>query len=163
MSISIEGLDKAAVLAALYNGSKVQGLGFLQANDDEMTVDEARDLLRNTTSFDYLHGRVMKINLSFDTDLDTSGYDRDNGAGAAEQIISVLRFTDNVNAEEIETAHLEGTHKAAIDVKENMKNPITYEDIDGVHVINLTLKLYADILKPIIDEIIGDESDNELS
>jgi hypothetical protein len=91
MTIDIRTLDKAAVLAALYNHSKVQGMGFLHAKPGPMTVDEARSLLANgRVSFDYLYGRVMKVDLSGDS-FDPRVYDRDNGAGAAERVLSVLR------------------------------------------------------------------------
>jgi hypothetical protein len=83
MSIKIEGLDKAAVLAALYNASRQQGMGFMHARGASgMTIEEARKELEGTTYFDYLHGRVMKIDLSGD-DMDEWLYDRDNGQGAA--------------------------------------------------------------------------------
>jgi hypothetical protein len=90
--IDIKGLDKAAVLAALYNNSRPVGLGLLHFNPKLMTVEEAREIMTNgsavdycklqKTSFDYLNGRVMKVNLSQDA-LDPWGYDRDNGEGAA--------------------------------------------------------------------------------
>ena len=81
--INIAGLDKAAVLAALYESARVQGMGVLQKRAGGMSLDEARDLLKQDTYFDYVHGRVMKIDLSGDT-LRTALYDRDNGHGAAE-------------------------------------------------------------------------------
>ena len=84
--IDLKGLDKAEVLAKLYNASKPQGLGFLHATPDDMSVDSARELLEEYTRFDYLHGRVMKINLSGD-ELDPRLYDRDNGEGAAARAI----------------------------------------------------------------------------
>lgn len=87
--INISGIDKAAILAALYNNSKAQGMGFLHFTPQDMSVDEAKQLLQQETCFDYLHGRVMKINLTGDT-LDPWGYDRDNGAGAAERAIAHL-------------------------------------------------------------------------
>lgn len=89
--MNISHLSKAKVLAALYNGSKHQGLGFLQAKPGEMTEEEAQALLDQNTYmyFDYLHGKVMKIDLSTD-ELNTRLYDRDNGEGAAERIISKL-------------------------------------------------------------------------
>ncbi|GAG30986.1 unnamed protein product, partial [marine sediment metagenome] len=40
------------------------------------------------TYFDYLKGRVMKINLSSD-ELRTALYDRDNGEGAAAQALDL--------------------------------------------------------------------------
>lgn len=36
--LNIKGLDKAEVLKALYNNSRVQGMGFLQAMAGEMTT-----------------------------------------------------------------------------------------------------------------------------
>jgi len=54
--IYINGLEKAAVLAALYNASKQQGMGFMDlmgAKPNIMTVEEAREelkgALRSTT------------------------------------------------------------------------------------------------------------------
>lgn len=92
--MNIAGLDKAAVLAALYNGSRQQGKGFLNgAGYLPMTVDQAReeiDARGKDLYFDYLHGRVMKINLSGD-EVDTALYNRDNGYMAAEKIIENLR------------------------------------------------------------------------
>ena len=91
--MNIEGLDKAEVLAALYNGTRQQGMGFMQERGAEgMSVEQARKELADNKRayFDYLHGRVMKIDLSSD-ELDTWLYNRDNGHGAAEAIIEVLR------------------------------------------------------------------------
>jgi len=87
--INIKDKSKAKVLAALYNGSKVQGMGMFQAKPGLMTESEAEKLLENDTYFDYLHGKVMKIDLSGD-ELETWLYDRDNGDGKAESIINAL-------------------------------------------------------------------------
>lgn len=95
-TISIEGLDKADVLAALYNGSRPQGIGFLQYEEKPMTRKEAEELLKGTDYFDYLKGRVMKVSLSSDTELNPWLYDRDNGPGAAERAISSLRVKSQV-------------------------------------------------------------------
>jgi len=62
--IDITGYDKAEVLAALYNASVPLGLGNLHFKNEIMTVEQARDLLKEQTYFDYLYGRVMKIDLS---------------------------------------------------------------------------------------------------
>jgi len=52
-----------------------------------MTLEQAQEILASGHMyFDYLRGRVMKIDLSKDY-LDTSSYDRDNGQGAAEYAI----------------------------------------------------------------------------
>lgn len=88
--MNIKGIDKAAVLAALYNASRQQGMGFMnQRGQQQMTIEDARKELERESYFDYLHGRVMKISLSGD-DLDTRLYDRDNGQGAGERAISHL-------------------------------------------------------------------------
>lgn len=88
-TIDISGLNKAEILAALYNSSKAQGLGVLRYTPEPMTTQEATELLEQTDYFDYLKGRVMKVGLASDA-LDTWGYDRDNGEGAAFQAISHL-------------------------------------------------------------------------
>jgi hypothetical protein len=89
--IDIRDLDKAAVLAALYNHARPQGLGNLHYLPGEMTIGEAQALLRGRSLyFDYVHGRVLKIDLSGPT-LDPGLYDRDNGPGAAAQTITRLR------------------------------------------------------------------------
>lgn len=88
--IDLSGLDKAEVLAALYNASFVQGLGFMNARSGEMTTEQARELLKDQTYFDYLYGKVMKVDLSGDM-LDVWGYDRDNGQGAAKRVVDSLR------------------------------------------------------------------------
>ena len=81
--IDLKGKNKAEVLAKLYNASRPQGLGFLQYYGKDMTTEEAQDLLDSgNTYFDYLKGRVMKVDLSRD-ELDPRLYDRDNGQGAA--------------------------------------------------------------------------------
>lgn len=99
-SISIKGLTKASVLAALYNRSVVQGMGALHAQSGVMTEQEAQKLLDNNASqyFDYLKGRVLKLDLSIDPEieeLDTWLYNRDNGVDAAERLIAKLRSESN--------------------------------------------------------------------
>ena len=93
--IDITGLDKAEVLLALYNHSKPLGLGWLQelGKTKEYTIDDARRDLEESSPdfyFDYLYGRVMKVDLSKDT-FDGWLYDRDNGEGKAQKVIDELR------------------------------------------------------------------------
>ena len=45
--VSIKNLDKAAVLAALYNASKPLGLGFLQFMAEPMDIEEAQPKRRS--------------------------------------------------------------------------------------------------------------------
>lgn len=91
-TISIAGLDKALVLAALYNNSKPLGMGYLHFTPQPMTKDEAEAILADSASkyFDYLKGRVMKIKLE-GVNLDPRLYDRDNGQGAAAAAIDSIR------------------------------------------------------------------------
>ncbi len=90
--INIKGLDKAEVLKALYDNSRLQGMGVLETvSDDVVTVEHCRELLQKETYFDYLYGRVMKVDLRSDDGFDEWLYDRDNGAGAAKKAIDSLR------------------------------------------------------------------------
>ena len=88
--IDIKGLNKAEVLKELYNNSKVQGLGILHATGRDMTTEEAEEELKQGTYFDYLHGKVMKVDLSKD-EFDERLYDRDNGQGKAQRVIDEIR------------------------------------------------------------------------
>ena len=88
--IDIKGLDKVEVLLGLYNGSHVQGLGFLQAVDNYTIKDAREDYEHSDGYFDYLHGRVLKVDLSGDS-FDGWLYDRDNGEGAAQKVIDEIK------------------------------------------------------------------------
>lgn len=88
--MNISGMNKAKVLAALYNNAKPQGMGHIHFDAAHMTEQEAQGFLDlGQTYFDYLQGRVMKIKLSGD-DLDTTLYNRDNGENAAEFALGTL-------------------------------------------------------------------------
>lgn len=89
--INITGLSKAAVLKALYDNAKPLGMGFLHYNPKPMELAEAEELLIHSHYFDYVHGRVMKVDLKYDT-FNPWLYDRDNGEGAAERVITLLRY-----------------------------------------------------------------------
>lgn len=80
--INIKGLDKAKILKALYDRAHPLGLGFLHFVPGDMEIKEAEELVKKYTYFDYLKGRVMKVDLSKD-ELRTDLFDRDNGNGAA--------------------------------------------------------------------------------
>ena len=89
--VDIKGLDKARVLKALYDHSHVQGSGFLQAvPDGVVTVEHCAELLAKHSYFDYLHGRVLKVDLSGD-EFDERLYDRDCGEGAAQRAVDSVR------------------------------------------------------------------------
>lgn len=93
MTVNITGLDRAAVLASLFNNSQQQGLGLLNPHGAQpMTREQAATILAATPHgyFDYLHGRVLKVDLSGD-DVDPWLYDRDNGRGALARAVDQVR------------------------------------------------------------------------
>jgi hypothetical protein len=90
--INIAGLDKAAVLCALFNACAPGGaLAFLAAvaAPQDMTMEEARELLAQSPRFDYVRGRPLKVSLDGDL-LDPRLYDRDQGQGAAARALAGL-------------------------------------------------------------------------
>lgn len=90
--VDISGLDKAEVLAALHSRSRAQGIGVLH-DRGPLSVDECRAVIDAWNGgklyFDYLRGRVMKVDISKD-EFDPRLYDRDNGSGAAQEAIDAL-------------------------------------------------------------------------
>ena len=95
--VDITGLDKAQVLAALFNASKQQGMGFCDPSGaTSISVEDARLIVESglrlglPLDFDYLRGRVMKVDISKDS-FNPSLYDRDVGQGAASRAIDALR------------------------------------------------------------------------
>lgn len=146
--ISLEGLNKADVLAALYNASKPQGMGMLHYNPAPMTREIAQGLLDQTTDFDYLKGRVMKINLG-SNELDPRLYDRDNGRGAAEAAINSLRSTSDSNNDDIRTTHQENTAESVKDVQGELD---TKSSMEG-NVFRLGIGDMKEHLEPALERV----------
>lgn len=106
--VNIAGIPKHELLAALYNNTFQQGMGFMHSRGAyDMTPDQAKDEIKAATRefrgkteiyFDYLHGRVMKVNIGED-EMTTWGYNRDVGYGAAEKVVAELRKTYPLNKE----------------------------------------------------------------
>lgn len=86
MNINLEGKNKAIVLAALYNNSKPLGMGILQFDPTPMSEEEAQEILKEQTHFDYLKGRVMKVDLG-GKEFNPRLYNRDNGENSAERAL----------------------------------------------------------------------------
>ena len=80
--INISKCSKVAVVKALYDNSHPQGLGAFHYRSEPLTLEQGEEFLKNGTYFDYLNGRVMKVDVGGDV-LDPTLYDRDNGTGAA--------------------------------------------------------------------------------
>ena len=94
-TIDISGLDKADVLVALFNNSRQQGLGLLDVSGAQpMTKEDAEKIIAKYEDtqlyFDYVHGRVLKVDLTKD-EFWPALYDRDNGQGAAAAAINAIR------------------------------------------------------------------------
>lgn len=108
--INIEGLDKADVLAVLYNTSRPKGMGFIQAGafgPFDMTREQAQHVLDAQSNipnyqspfyFDYLYGRPLKVDLTSDVELDERHFDDNNTEhGTAAEAIDHLRTTGNIH------------------------------------------------------------------
>lgn len=89
--VNIEGIDKAELLVELYNNAIKLGLGVLQP-DVKLTVEDARELLEKHPVFDYLNGKVLKVDLSSDKEFDETLYDHDNGLGTAQFVVDTIRI-----------------------------------------------------------------------
>lgn len=155
--MTIGDLDKAAVLAALYNRARAQGLGFLHYDPTPMTIERAREILASgQTNFDYLAGRVMKVNLA-GNEVDTWGYNRDNGDNAAEMAVAELRNSGEVNSKITQEAHRNRTLGAAGVMKANISERSSIKDINGVLVVHLGVDdEIAEHLKPALDRTVKD-------
>lgn len=87
--IDISGLDKTKLIFELWTHSHVQGLSVLSEREFDFREVEAR-IAGGNTYFDYLFGRVMKVDVSGDT-METYLYDRDCGHGKAAAVVAIMR------------------------------------------------------------------------
>lgn len=102
--VSIKGLDKAEVLAALFNAAYPQGFQVFDQSLGDMPEEAARYLLENPDLIDrlnngeapgrkyfsYIQERSLYVDLTGDY-LNPANYDRMYGKGAAERVIRELR------------------------------------------------------------------------
>lgn len=94
--IDITGLDEAEVIAALHNGTQPLGMGMLH-NIGRISVERVREEIKDAPringclSFDYYHGRPLKVRVGEGKLHNAWLYDRDAGEGAAADIIAELR------------------------------------------------------------------------
>lgn len=98
--IDISNKDKAEVLAGLYNNSHPQGLGVAMYDPTPMSVENARELLEQMQSFDYLKGRPLKIYLGANRVV-VAGYNHDNGRGLAQRVVSSCRNINEVGKDKL--------------------------------------------------------------
>jgi hypothetical protein len=93
--IDITGVERAELLATLYNGAQPFGFGKNQFDPRDMTVAEAQTLLDNgQTEFDYLKGRLMKVKFTGDALLDDWGYDKTYGIDVVQRVVDNLRASN---------------------------------------------------------------------
>ena len=94
--IDIKGKNKAKILAALYNNSKPQGMGFLQFKPGDMPIEQAEEIIASgQTYFDYVFGRIVKVEIKGDT-VRPGAYDRDLGLGACEKALASVPVDDKL-------------------------------------------------------------------
>lgn len=101
--LDIKGIDKGALIAALYNGTRSLGMGVLHDLRRDMTRDEGNELAgdRNAIGgrirFDYIYGRPIKVVIHVDADgswreLEREDlYDRDACQGACARAVERAR------------------------------------------------------------------------
>lgn len=95
--LTITELNAPSVVAALYNKSSRQGLGMFMPEGVAMSEEAAKEELRGHdfyinrgAYFDYLNGRVMKVEIVIGQALDFRLYDRDNGPGAGARAVKAI-------------------------------------------------------------------------
>lgn len=136
--VNIKGLDKARVLKALYEHSHVQGLGAFQAvHMGVPTLEYFAGLLEQGTYFDYLGGRVLKVELSGD-EFDERLYDRDCGEGAAQRAVDSVRAEQEGGEGAAENT---GSEKKELTMEEKAK--LTKETIGKV--MNILTEVPPDV------------------
>jgi hypothetical protein len=96
--IDITDLDKAALLAALYNNARLDDQDLAHAAGSmPLTAAQAAAYLASSATgrFDHLRGRVLKVDLPGSA-LDPTEYDLYNGEGKAARVIENLRQTGSI-------------------------------------------------------------------
>lgn len=89
--IDVSDIAPGVLLQTLYMGARVQGLGVLHSTSGPLETEEIEEYLKDMPQyFDYLKGRVMKVEINGKT-LRPRLYDRDNGVGAAQASVDEAR------------------------------------------------------------------------
>jgi hypothetical protein len=136
--VNIAGLNKAEVLAALYNRAQPQGMGFLSFDPRPWTKEDAEAYIAangGSLDFDYVKGRVVKCHLDED-ELYTRLFNRDNGSGAAEEVIEALRASGETLTPKAELEQRRNTQYQAQKVA-TVSTESTTETNDGVFELRL--------------------------
>lgn len=99
MFVDISGLDREAVLVALWQRASNAMPFMVQAMTGELTLEAAREALQNpayarddgSLHFDYFKGAEMKVTFMKEGRIFAHLYDRAHGQGAAEEVVAGLR------------------------------------------------------------------------
>jgi hypothetical protein len=98
--IDCTGLNPYDVLAHLYNSSQPLGMGYFQAKYTVMNRKEAKKILDEKLSLDYVHGRPIKIDFESWPYLYPKYYDGRNGNkndGTMRKLITDLRESGEIS------------------------------------------------------------------
>ena len=151
--VNIDGLDKADVLSALYNRSWPLGLGFMHYDKTPMEKEDAVKILEKYTYFDYLKGRVMKVDLKDDSEFMEALYDRDNGKGAAQAAINELR---GIGSDDAATIHKQGMKESTAMAHNRLEQETRSTTEGGTKVVTLGFADVKDKLKPAIQRAVSE-------
>lgn len=91
VKVDVSGIDKVHLLRALWANSQVAA--WCQVHDVYEDFDECaakKQFAESDGSFGYFCGRVIKCNLTGDS-VNPWGYDRDNGQGAFQKVVTEIR------------------------------------------------------------------------
>ena len=138
--VDISGLDKAAVLATLFNASPPGGMGFIQARfgPSIMTVEDAQQVIndggtddlgynRGKLRFGWLFGRPLGVDLN-GGELNPWGFDPVNGGtGTAKRFIDDLRANGRVNSSELNDHRKKLLDERIIQTREFVSTPSACE------------------------------------
>lgn len=91
VKVDVSGIDKVLLLRGLWANSPVAAWCRLYGVYEEFDEKAAKnDFVKFGGCFDYFCGRVIKCNLKEDS-VDPWGYDRDNGEGAFQKVVTEIR------------------------------------------------------------------------
>lgn len=93
--LDIADLDKADLLAALFNGANCRGQGadpgvFMTREDAAAMIEQRQHAHGWRSYFDHIEGRPIRSDIGGDL-MDSWGYDQFNGEGALAQVLAGLR------------------------------------------------------------------------
>lgn len=94
--VDVSGIDKAQLLRGLWAKSPVSAWCRVNGVYNEFDAEAAqKQFVEKGGSFGYFCGRVIKSNLKEDM-VDPWGYDRDNGHGAFQKVVTEIRERYNI-------------------------------------------------------------------